>query len=133
MTLLQQMDAQRRAANERLRLEMRRELRAALEELLPGHTVIIFGSLTRPGRFNEFSDADIALPEEPFNLSVYQLISLLGERLGRPVDVVLLSECRFREKIEREGEKWTLPNSAPGAPAWVAGSGANKADLDSLV
>jgi predicted nucleotidyltransferase len=109
VTLLQQMDADRRAANERLRLETRRELRTALEELLPGHTVIIFGSLTRPGRFSEFSDADIALLEEPSNLSVYQLISLLGERLGRRVDVVVLPECRFRDKIEREGESWTLP------------------------
>lgn len=109
MTLLQRMDAERRAANERLRLETRRELRTVLEELLPGHTVIIFGSLTKPGRFSEFSDADIALPAEPSNLSVYQLISLLGERLGRPVDVLLLSECRFRDKILREGEPWKLP------------------------
>jgi hypothetical protein len=29
------------------------------------------------------------------------------ERLERPVDVLLLNRCRFREKIFREGEVWT--------------------------
>lgn len=42
-------------------------------------------------------------------MSVYQLTSLLAERLGRRVDVVLLPEYRFRDRIVREGEKWTLP------------------------
>ena len=111
MTLLQRMDAERRAANERLRTETRRQLRAALEELLPGQTVIVFGSLTKPDRFSDASDADIALAQEPPDLSVYQLISLLAERLGRPVDVVLLPECRFRHAIERDGESWTLPDA----------------------
>jgi predicted nucleotidyltransferase len=41
-------------------------------------------------------------------MSVYQLIAQLSERLGRSVDVLLLSESRLRDKILREGETWTL-------------------------
>lgn len=70
--------------------------------------MIVFGSLLKPGRFNENSDVDLALENEPANMSMYQLTSLLAENLGRPVDVVLLSECRFQEKVLREGERWTL-------------------------
>ena len=62
-----------------------------------------------PERLNEASDIDLALESEPAGMSVYQLTSLLAERLGRRVDVVLLPECRFRDRIVREGEKWTLP------------------------
>ena len=62
-----------------------------------------------PERLNEASDIDLALESEPAGMSVYQLTSLLAERLGRRVDVVLLPEYRFRDRIVREGEKWTLP------------------------
>jgi predicted nucleotidyltransferase len=109
MTLLQQMEHERKERLERLRLATRADLETALRELLPGERVIVFGSLTKPGRFQDASDVDIALEAEPAHLSQYQLIALLAERLGRPVDVVLLPECRLREKIEREGEPWTLP------------------------
>jgi hypothetical protein len=37
-------------------------------------------------------------------MSAGWLSSELSERLPRPVDVVLLETCRFRHKIEREGE-----------------------------
>ena len=67
----------------------------------------MFGSLIKPGRFSEESDADIALEKEPAAISLYQLTSRLAEFLGRSVDVVLLPECRFRERILREGEVWT--------------------------
>ena len=43
-------------------------------------------------------------------MSLYQLTSLLAERMGRRVDVVLLPESRLRDKIVREGEAWTLPD-----------------------
>lgn len=106
-TLLQKMDEECAARAERLRLAVREELRAALREILPGTPVTVFGSLTHPGRFTEVSDVDLALAAEPTGLSLYQLIALLSERLGRRVDVMLLSECRFRDKILREGEIWT--------------------------
>ncbi len=108
MTLLQQMEVERRERLEKLRLSTRDNLDAALRELIPNERVIVFGSVTKPGRFNEASDIDLALEAEPKGISQYQLSSLLAEQLGRPVDVVLLPECRLRDKIVREGELWTL-------------------------
>jgi predicted nucleotidyltransferase len=107
-TLLQQMNEERAARSERLRLRVREELRSALHDLLPGSSVIVFGSLTQPGRFTDVSDVDLALDAEPTSMSVYQLIAQLSERLGRRVDVLLLAESRLRDKILREGETWTL-------------------------
>src|ERR1019366_10132955 len=104
MTVLQEMETERLQKRERLRLETRRELHAALGELVAGRKVIVFGSLVKRGRFTENSDIDVAFESEPKGLSLYQLTSLLAERLGRRVDVVLLPECRFRDKILREGE-----------------------------
>jgi predicted nucleotidyltransferase len=105
-TLLQKMTEERAARSERLRLTVREELRTALREILPGTPVTIFGSLTHVGRFTDASDVDIALAAEPAGTSIYQLIALLSERLGRRVDVLLLSESRLRDKILREGETW---------------------------
>ena len=42
-------------------------------------------------------------------MTVYQLIALFSERMGRSVDVVLLDECRFKDKIFTESELWTPP------------------------
>jgi predicted nucleotidyltransferase len=110
MTVLQEMEAERLQKRERLRLEARRELQAALAELMAGRKVVVFGSLVKRGRFTENSDIDVAFESEPAGLNVYQLTGLLAERLGRRVDVVLLPECRFRDKILREGEAWILPD-----------------------
>jgi predicted nucleotidyltransferase len=109
MTLLQQIDSERSLRREALRDKTRRRLRRALKDLLPGQRVIVFGSLSKPGKFSETSDVDIAIDHEPANASIYQLTSLLAEKLGRPVDVVLLGDCRLRDRILREGETWTLP------------------------
>src|SRR5438445_12796773 len=109
MTLLQKMERNRSRDCENLRQEVRHGLWEALRQTLPNHRVIVFGSLVRPGRFNEQSDVDLALENEPVGMSVYQLCSLLAERLGRRLDVLLLSESRFRDKILKEGETWTLP------------------------
>jgi predicted nucleotidyltransferase len=107
-TLLQKLDSERRDRRESLRNETRKRLRIALKEILPAPTVIVFGSITKPGRFSESSDVDVALEREPEKMSIYQLTAQLSERLGRPVDVVILSQCRFRDRIFREGETWTL-------------------------
>ncbi len=106
-TLLQEMAAERAERFERLRLQVREQLRHALHELLPGTELIVFGSLTQTGRFTDTSDVDLALEAEPAGLSVCQLIAQLSERLGRRVDVILLPESRLRDKILREGETWT--------------------------
>ena len=107
LKLLQERDDARRATGEALRARVRADLREYLSELLPGIRVIVFGSLIQPNRFHNQSDIDIALESEPLGLTRYSLTSELMERLGRPVDVLLLRECRFADKIRREGEIWT--------------------------
>jgi predicted nucleotidyltransferase len=106
MTLLQQRDA----ARERRRLEIyeetRRRLRDSLAELVPGQKVILFGSLTKPGIFNDRSDVDLALEAEPLQMDTWRLTAELMEKLGRSVDIVLLDHCRFDKRIRREGEVW---------------------------
>ena len=63
--------------------------------------------MTRRGVFHDASDVDLALEREPIGISSGQLMSELTERLGRPVDVILLDRCRLRDWIRREGEVWT--------------------------
>lgn len=106
MTYLQKIDRERKQHCESLRQATRTQLRQCLRELLPGQSVLVFGSLTRPGGFHEDSDVDLALASEPAPMSRFGLIGELEERLGRPVDVVLLDQCRFREKLLKEGETW---------------------------
>jgi predicted nucleotidyltransferase len=107
MTLLQKRDAARHRRRLEELADTRRRLRAALAELMPGRQVIVFGSLTKPGAFNARSDVDLALVEPVSDPDPLRLTSELMERLARPVDVVILDHCRFREKIRREGEVWT--------------------------
>ena len=107
-TLLFRRDEARRAGWLVVQSQVRRDLRAALDALVPGERVWIFGSLTQPGRFNDASDVDVALETEPAVMSAGRLSSELSERLARPVDVVLLETCRFRDTIRREGELWML-------------------------
>jgi predicted nucleotidyltransferase len=87
--------------------QTRHALAQALRELLPNSRVIVFGSLNQRGVFNRRSDIDIALFEEPFGRTPWALQADLEERLHRPIDLVLLSASRLREKILREGEIWT--------------------------
>lgn len=107
-TLLQRRDEVRVERRLALQAEVLRDLRHALEALIPGERVWVFGSLTQPGRFNDASDIDLALEREPRGISAGRLSSELTERLARPVDVVFLKDCRFRHAIAREGELWTL-------------------------
>jgi len=107
MTLLQKRDLARKQRRLDVFAETRRRLQSALRELIPGQRVIIFGSLTRPGTFNDRSDVDLALESEPGQMSTERLTSELMERLERPVDLLLLNRSRFREQILREGEAWT--------------------------
>jgi predicted nucleotidyltransferase len=67
--------------------------------------VYVFGSVTKPYQFGESSDVDIAfkgLDKERF----FSTISFLNRELGRDVNVVLLEEVHFKEKIIREGIRW---------------------------
>jgi predicted nucleotidyltransferase len=108
MTLLQKRDRARRQRRLEVYVETRRRLHAALADLIPGRKVIVFGSLTKAGVFNDHSDVDVALVDPPMDLDGVRLTAELMERLARPVDVLRLDQCRFRERIQREGEVWTL-------------------------
>lgn len=107
MQLLQQVEAERMRRREELRAEVRARLRNALDTLAPAEQVIVFGSITRPRAFHDRSDVDIAFVEEPRAFSRYQMQARLEEYMGRRVDLVILSECHFKGKILREGERWT--------------------------
>ncbi len=106
MTLLEQRDLARRQRRLAAYTEMRARLRTALASLIPGQRVIVFGSLTKPGVFNDRSDVDLALEAEPSGMDTWRLTAELMERLDCRVDVLLLDRCRFRETILKEGEVW---------------------------
>lgn len=106
-TLLERRDRARRERRLQVYEDTRRRLRDALAALVPGERVIVFGSLTKPGVFNDASDVDLAFEREPVSMSSGQLMSELMERLGRPVDVVVLDRCRFGNRIRQDGELWT--------------------------
>ena len=108
LELLQERDTTRRDEDEALRLRVREDLRRHLSALLPGTIVIVFGSLSRSQAFHSRSDIDLALECEPERITRYGLTSELMERLGRPADVILLSESRLADKIRREGETWIV-------------------------
>ena len=107
MTLLQQRDVARLERRLVAYAETRQQLRGALAELIPGREVIVFGSLTKPGVFNDRSDVDLALSEPTSGIETLHLTAELTDRLCRPVDLIRLDQSRFREKILREGERWT--------------------------
>ena len=105
--LLKRREQRRWQRREELRQRVRQKLKVALHQLAPGERILLFGSVTRPKAFHQRSDVDIAFFEEPKRSSRYRLQAQLEEMIQHPVDLVVLSECRFREKIEREGEAWT--------------------------
>lgn len=106
MHLVQERDAALARKREEARQQARVRLRRALASLCSGAEVFVFGSLTQPGKFSLRSDVDLAMSRLPEGMSQYALISLLEERIGRPVDVLLLNETRLRKKILAVAERW---------------------------
>ena len=92
----------------RLWEDTRCRLRESLQHRIPGHRVWLFGSITQADRFNGASDVDLALEYEPLGYTSHGLCSWLEQDLGRPVDIVILSKTRLRDKILTEGEPWIL-------------------------
>ena len=105
-SLLHERETQRQAARVDAYQETRARLQTAVRRHLPGQRVWLFGSLLECGRFHAASDIDLAVESLPPELSLYTLTALLDEELGRPVDVVVLSESRLREKILHQAESW---------------------------
>ena len=107
---LKQRSEKLREVSEKQRLKLRVVLMEELRALLPNSKVYVFGSLTKKYSFTSKSDIDLALTSEPTTMSVYEFQDRLSEKLGRPVDVLLLSETRLKDKIIRDGELWKIPH-----------------------
>ena len=108
MTLLLEFQRERDQQREQLRRETREKLERALQEVLPGQVVFVFGSLVKRGAFHAQSDVDLAVFELPGRASEFAVHGMLEERIGRPVDLLLLAEHRLKDKIQREGELWIV-------------------------
>jgi len=66
----------------------------------------IFGSLTRPQRFHQNSDIDIAV-EQINPDDFFSVISFISEATEREVDVIELNKCHFANRIRQSGILWT--------------------------
>jgi predicted nucleotidyltransferase len=108
MTLLAELDRERRAERERLRFRVRQKLQSALREMLPSQAVYVFGSITREGQFHARSDVDLGILELPDGVSEFGLQAALEDRIGCPVDLCIVWDHRLKEKIQRGGETWTV-------------------------
>lgn len=106
--LLQLREQQRQERRLALWQQVRDQLRSCLTRWLPGSRVRLFGSLAHRGRFHDASDIDLAIEALPSGMSLFTLTALLEEEMHRPVDVVLLSESRLRDKILAQSETWTV-------------------------
>ena len=82
------------------------DLLAAAPIALPEAT--IFGSILRPGAFDERSDVDLAIPPVAPR-SYFKLKSHLEDGLCRLVDLVDLDGCHFAGAITRDGLQWKSP------------------------
>jgi predicted nucleotidyltransferase len=99
----------RRLKNESDRQQLLIQLQAWLDQNGERYGIdraYIFGSVTRPHRFHQNSDIDLAI--ENINPEDFCLvISLLYEYLAREVDVIQLRYCHFANRIRQTGILWT--------------------------
>jgi predicted nucleotidyltransferase len=102
--------------NERTREAERARVTQSVDEALnelsgkyQWESVYIFGSIAKSGKFGKGSDVDIAV-EGLDGFSLYSLIGDISMMLKRNVDVILLEECPFAEKIKEQGIPWTPKN-----------------------
>ena len=72
----------------------------------------IFGSILRPGAFDEQSDVDLAIPSVAPR-GYFELKSYLENGLCRAVDLVDRDGCHFAPAITRDGLQWRNP-AEPG-------------------
>ena len=106
--LLDKAIAEKRESQERLRLRMIRKALKAVDELgkeIAFEEAWLFGSITKPFRFSERSDVDIAfagLDDKDF----FAVMSFLSEKTGHDVDVVQLEGHRLADKIKKGGIRW---------------------------
>ena len=79
----------------------------ALSEKYCWTEIFIFGSVTREGAFRDGSDVDVGI--EGLNpLDHYAFVADISSLLERDVDVVILEECGFADRIKEKGQKWPM-------------------------
>lgn len=105
--MLADREIERAAASAALQKHVWAELGSHLSAVLPGFPVLVFGSLAKPGAFHAGSDIDLGIEKEPPGTTLYRLTAELSDRMGLPVDIVVLETCRFAAKIRKEGIPWT--------------------------
>lgn len=99
----------KRMEKERLRLaiiEKAKKILKQMGETVPFEKAYLFGTMTKPYRFSEESDIDIAfidLKDEDF----FPALAYLSRSLGRNVDILQLEKHRLKKKIMKEGILWT--------------------------
>ena len=106
---LDQILGDRSLQNERERQDLLRKVMKWLDEYGWQHgiqTAYIFGSLTRPQRFHQNSDIDIAV-EQINSDDFFSVISFISEATEREVDVIELNKCHFANRIRQSGILWT--------------------------
>lgn len=106
INLYQEREVKRLEARNHLQAETWILLKALLLEFFPKQKVWIFGSLVKAGKFHSYSDIDLAIEKVPEGRSEFEIAVAMEERIKRPVDLVLLGECRFKSKILKEGLLW---------------------------
>jgi len=104
--LYQERENKRLEARNQLQEQALVLLKELLSEFFPNQKVWIFGSLVKAGKFHSYSDIDLAIEMMPAGSSEFEVAAALEERMGRPVDLVMLGKCRFRDKILKEGVLW---------------------------
>ena len=70
----------------------------------------LFGSVTRPGRFREQSDVDIAVDVSGDGFDLPEAIAGFSRYLQRDVDLVEMSKIHFAHRIREKGILWTAQN-----------------------
>jgi hypothetical protein len=98
-----------KAAQEHKRRTVLDQVLGLLDELGPRYGICqayVFGSVTRPGRFGQESDVDIAV-ERIAPAHFFDALSALSMALERDVDLVELRKCPFAHRIRDQGIRWT--------------------------
>lgn len=101
--------ARRRERREQERQRLLADLLRLLDELGPRHGVgeaYVFGSITRPGGFDEQSDVDVGV-EQVAPARFFDFMGALSLALERDVDMVDLAQCHFAHRIRAKGIRWT--------------------------
>lgn len=104
LSLWERLQEERLAQKERERGEVLAKATLLLKAYFSRKKVLrvyLVGSLTREGQFSRSSDIDVAvlgLQEDYF-----RTLTDLEELLDRPIDLIELEACPFREDVERRG------------------------------